>query len=133
MVDVPPIVPPSGLPSEPPAKKSERTVDKDAFHKEMHRRVEKVSETDPEHKKKRKRQEEAEEEEEPQAAQGPTPPSEHITPFSLTQGTKKASPLDMQKGSEISPLASAQRTSPLEEAPPTSQTPLMGAAPSSDE
>lgn len=134
MVDVPPIVPPSGLPSaEPPAKKSERTVDKDAFHKEMHRRVEKVSETDPEHKKKRKRQEEAEEEEEPQAAQGPTPPSEHVTPFSLTQGTKKASPLDMQKGSEISPLASAQRTSPLEEAPPTSQTPLMGAAPSSDE
>jgi hypothetical protein len=132
MVDVTPITPPN-LNPEPPPKKSERTVDKDAFHKEMHRRVEKVSETDPEHKKKRKRQEEAEEEDEVQPTQGPTTPAGHVTPFSLTQEGKKVNPLDMQKGSAISPLASAQSTAPSDGTPPSGQAPLMGAAPSADE
>ena len=56
MVDVPQVQGP-GLPLEPPnpAKKNERTADGDKFQKEMHKKVEKVNETDPEQKKKRKR------------------------------------------------------------------------------
>jgi hypothetical protein len=130
MVDVPAIQGPI-LPPEPPGKKSERSVDSDTFHKEMHKRVEKVSETDQEQKKKRKRKEEAEEEEEPTAAgQGPTTPPDQVTPFSLVEGKKKASPLDMQKGPGISPLASAQPTTTPGAPPPIA--PFL-AAPSSEE
>ena len=111
MVDLPEGVKGPAMPQEP-QRRPERSPDVEKFQKEMHKKVEKISETDTEQKKKRKRKEEAEEEEEPQdIASGATTPKEHVTPFSLEQQGKKVSPLDMQKGSKVSPLESAQPTS----------------------
>lgn len=130
MVEINPL--PFPTPHEPPPKKQESTADADRFNKEMHKRVEKVSETDEEQKKKRKHKQEAEEEEEePGAAAASATPSGPIAPFSPTE-SKKTSPLDMQKGGTISPLASAQPTNKPDMPTSPSPAPLM-ATPSPDE
>jgi hypothetical protein len=130
MVDVNPVNP--RMPPEPPPKKTDRGVDSDAFHKEMHKRVEKVTETDQEQKKKRKRQEEAEEEDEPKEIAAPTTPPQNVTPFSMEGDKKKVSPL-MEGGGKISPLASAQQTKTPGPLPPAAPPQTMGAAFSPDE
>ncbi len=108
MVDVGKISGPAG-PSEGAGKKNKSSADADKFHEAMKRRVQEVSQIDPDEKKKRKRGEEAEEEEEP-LAEEPTPPSP-VTPFSL-QGEEKKPSLDaMQKqGPGISPVQSSKKT-----------------------
>lgn len=117
MTDVSPIQGPSA-PQEPgPAKKQERTADADKFQKEMHKRVEKVSETDEEQKKSRKRREEAEEEEEPkEVEQAPPPPGQFIS---------SESPMQMQGKPGISPLASARPSMIPGAPPPVAPSPLI--------
>ncbi len=107
MADVSKIEGPSG-PPESSGKKDKSAVDADKFKQEMRRRVTEVSQVDPDEQKKRKRREEAEEEEEP-VGETATPPSQ-VTPFSLEQAPKKASPMAME-GPGISPTESAQKTS----------------------
>ncbi len=122
-------VPPSTGPSDNSPSKKSSNVDSDKFKKEMHKRVEKVNETDPEQQKKRKRQNEADEEDDTMPAQGPTTPPNLVTPFSLTTPSKKANPTDLQKGGTISPLASSQPTK--SQGAPSS--PVRPPVPSSDE
>ncbi len=63
----------------------------------MNKRVTEVSAVDPDEQKKRKQAEEEEEDlNAPQA--GPTTPASQVTPFSMEQGTEKASPFAMQSG-----------------------------------
>ena len=131
MVDVPQVQGP-GLPLEPPnpAKKNERTADGDKFQKEMHKKVEKVNETDPEQKKKRKRQEESEEEEKPQeSTQAPTIPLEKNI-FSPPNQEKKnfSSTLSIQEGQKAPPSSSTQPSEFLDTPPPTPAEPLESAS-----
>jgi hypothetical protein len=131
MADVSKIQGPSGSP-ETPGKKDKAAADADKFQEAMRRRVTEVSQVDPDEQKKRKRGEEAEEDEALAAPQpGPTTPKELVTPFSLEQEAKKASPLDLQKGGPgISPTESAQPTpAQLPSAPKTA----FFQAPASDE
>ena len=107
MVDVSKIEGPSG-PPESSGKKDKRAVDTDKFKQEMRKRVTEVSQIDPDEQKKRKRREEAEKEEEP-VGETATPPSQ-VTPFSLEQAPKKASPMAME-GPGVSPTESAQKAS----------------------
>lgn len=103
------------MPQEP-QRRAERSPDVEKFQQEMHKRVEKVSETDEEQKKKRKRKDEAEEEE--GAKELPNEPTRApTTPFSLEASTRKPSPLDMQAGGTISPMESAQPTLGAENTP----------------
>lgn len=103
------------MPQEP-QRRGERSPDVEKFQQEMHKKVEKVSETDEEQKKKRKRKDEAEEEE--GAKEVPTEPTRQpTTPFSLEPSKTKMSPLDMQKGETISPMESAQPTLDAESTP----------------
>jgi hypothetical protein len=118
MADVSKIEGPSG-PPESSGKKDKSAVDADKFKQEMRRRVTEVSQVDPDEQKKRKRREEAEEEEEP-VGETATPPSQ-VTPFSLEQAPKKASPMAME-GPGISPTESAQKTSMPAPPPKTFQT-----------
>ncbi len=99
-------------PSGPPesfGKKDKGSVDAEKFKEAMRRRVTEVSQIDPDEQKKRKRREEAEEEEpSQQPTEGPTTPASQVAPFSLEEGPKKVSPLEMQ-GKGISPTESSQK------------------------
>ncbi|MBS0605028.1 MAG: hypothetical protein JSS60_08370 [Verrucomicrobia bacterium] len=130
MTDVSKIQGPAG-PSESPGKKEKSSADADKFSEAMRKRVQEVSQVDPDEQKKRKRGEEAEEEEDLNAPQaGPTTPAALVTPFSMEAETKKASPLDLQQGGPgISPTESAQPTTQLPSAPKTA----FFQAPASDE
>lgn len=87
MADVSKISGPTG-PSESPGKK-DKSVDADKFHQEMRKRVQEVSQVDPDEQKKRKRGEEAEEEEDLNPLQdGPSTPASQVTPFSLESEKK---------------------------------------------
>ncbi|HEY2810743.1 MAG TPA: hypothetical protein VGJ00_05090 [Rhabdochlamydiaceae bacterium] len=134
MVDMPHVPGPGA--HLPPAhgKKSQRIVDTDKFQQEMRKKVEKVSETDSEQKKKRKHKQEAEDETEGKEGTA-APPKEHVTPFSLEGKSKKVSPLEMDKGSGVSPLKSAQPTKQMPGSGPPSapQAPLMQAPPPEEE
>jgi hypothetical protein len=105
MTDVSKVHGPSGTPDNL-GKKDKAAVDADKFREAMRKRVTEVSQVDPDEQKKRKRQEESEEEEEAASqAAPPTTPEALVTPFSLEQEKKKASPLDLQKGgTDIPPI-----------------------------
>ena len=126
MADVSKIQGPSGAP-ESAGKKDKPAVDADKFKQAMHKRVTEVSQVDPDEQKKRKRREESEEEEDlSQVQTGPTTPASQVTPFSLEQGSKQASPLDMQSGGAgTSPMAGAQPAAPS----PPSSTFFLSSAP----
>jgi hypothetical protein len=116
MQDVNKVEGPSGAP-ESFGKKDKGSVDADKFKEAMRRRVTEVSQIDPDEQKKRKRREEAEEEEpSQQPSEGEGTPASQITPFSLEEGPKKASPLEMQ-GKGTSPTESAQKA--MMASPPT--------------
>lgn len=124
MTDVGKVEGPSG-PPENLGKKDKASIDADKFREAMRRRVTEVSQVDPDEQKKRKRREEAEEEEFPeQLSEGPTTPASQVTPFSLEEETRKASPLEMQKeGRGISPTESAQKMTLPSPPAPFFQTP----------
>ena len=129
MAEVSKVPPPSGAP-EGPGKKERAAVDADKFKEAMRRRVNEVSQVDPDEQKKRKRREEAEEEP-VETVMGPTTPPELVTPFSLEPEKKKVSPLEMQQGGPgISPLESAQ---PTPQAPPGASSAAMIGGPTADE
>ncbi len=109
MTDVNKVQGPSGAPDNL-GKKDTSGADADKFKEAMRKRVSEVSKTDPDEQKKRKRGEEAEEEEEMTLPEdGPATPKEQVTPFSLGEGAKKASPME-KRGRGISPMQSAQPT-----------------------
>ncbi len=128
MADVGKVQGPSG-PPENQSRKEKIAADADKFKQAMRKRVTEVSQVDPDEQKKRKRQEEAEEEQPIEGVQGPTTPADQVTPFSLGEDQKKASPLDLQKGGAgISPMESAQPIT----TPPPPKTAFFQ-APSQDE
>jgi hypothetical protein len=103
MTDVSKIHGPTG-PSQEPGKKEKTSVDADKFKEAMHKRVEEVSQVDPDEQKKRKRQEEAEAESEALPS-APTPPPEPTTPFSSEAQTGTT-----EKGPTIPPIQTSQTT-----------------------
>ncbi len=110
MTDVSKIQGPSG-PPEGPGRKDKASADADKFKDEMRKRVTEVSAVDPDEKKKRKQAQETEEDDLNAPQSGPTTPTSQVTPFSTVEGSKMASPLDIQKGGAgTSPLDSAQPT-----------------------
>ncbi len=128
MTDVSKIQGPSGSPDNL-GKKDNTEADADKFKEALRKRVSEVSKIDPDEQKKRKRGEEAEEEEEMTLPENePATPKELITPFSLEQETKKASPLE-QQGRGISPMQSAQPT----KTPSASEKTAFFQAPSAEE
>jgi hypothetical protein len=130
MTDVNKVHGPSGAPDNL-GKKDKTAVDADKFREEMRKRVTEVSQVDPDEQKKRKRQEEAEEEEAAASQAGPATPQALVTPFSLEQEKKKASPLDLQKeGTGISPIKPLQ---PTQTQPPHVPKATFFQAPSTDE
>jgi hypothetical protein len=126
MADVSKVHGPSG-PTGEPGKKEKPSVDADKFQQAMRKRVSEVSKVDPDEQKKRKRQEEAEEEEPEGLPPSPATPPELVTPFSLEEQTKKATPLDMQTGpSTPSPTEKTETAPPVQksqEPPPSHWTP----------
>lgn len=87
--------------SEQPGKKDDKSVDADKFKQAMRRRVEEVSQVDPDEQKKRKRREESEEDIPTSSQTIPPPP----TPFSLEEEKgKKKDPLQIEKTGRSSHL-----------------------------
>ncbi|MBY0529676.1 MAG: hypothetical protein K2P51_05735 [Rhabdochlamydiaceae bacterium] len=115
MTDINRIEGPSGNP-ETPQRREKTTPDADKFKKEMHKKVEKVDESDTEQRRKRKRREEDEPDDEVAGAAQTPQDTSHITPFSLEEKEKGLSPMEMQAGKgKISPMASKEhKPSPME-------------------